>query len=86
MRAVALTTVDNPWSPFDNFLEWYIFDVTRGYNSCGKLARLTKAKPNEMTDHEIAVEAEIAIDKLIKADPLGLYMKVFDKDDDELEN
>jgi len=35
-----LTTVDNPFSPFDDFRNWYLRDTALGYNTCGLIARL----------------------------------------------
>ena len=41
-RAVMLTTTDNPYNPFKNFDEWFMYDTEKGYNSCGYLARIAK--------------------------------------------
>lgn len=28
----ALTTFDNPYNPFEQFSDWFLFDVEKGYN------------------------------------------------------
>jgi len=37
---MMLTTSDNPYNPFTQWREWYNYDVSNGYNSCGLVARL----------------------------------------------
>ena len=61
---VALTTFDNPFDPFTQFNEWFVFDVTRGYNSCGYLARVARTS-SQLTDEENNSEIERAIDEII---------------------
>lgn len=75
MREVAISTFDNPYDPFDNFEEWYLYDCRKGYGSCQILASLVEDF-EAMTDKERNEEAERAIDSLIKADPLNIYTKV----------
>ena len=69
-----LTTVDNPYDPFDNFKEWYMYDVQKGYNSSSYLARIAKTS-DEMTEFENDEEIERAIDEIMKFNP-GIYKKV----------
>lgn len=33
----ALTTFDNPYNPFEQFSDWFLFDVEKGYNTCAYL-------------------------------------------------
>ena len=47
----ALTTVDNPYDPFKEFDKWFVFDVVKGYNSCGYLARIATVS-DQLTDEE----------------------------------
>ena len=35
-----LTTVDNPFNPFEQFTSWWLFDIEKGYNSCSRLMRI----------------------------------------------
>ena len=41
MAQVMLTTIDNPYDPFDQFDEWYSYDMDAGYNTCAYLARVS---------------------------------------------
>jgi len=70
-----LTTVDNPFDPFEDFTSWFLFDVEKGYNSCSYLARIAKIS-DDMTEQEVSAEIERAIDEIIKYDFIGIYKKV----------
>ena len=72
---VSITTIDNPFNPFDDFTSWFMFDVEKGYYTCNKLARLTETT-DDMTDKEEIEEIERAINRLIEIDPLDIYIKV----------
>ena len=73
---VALTTFDNPYNPFTQFTKWFLFDVEKGYNSCGYLARIARTS-EEFTDEENNREIERAIDEIIKYDFLNIYKKEY---------
>lgn len=70
-----LTTIDNPYNPFDNFKAWYLYDVQKGYNCCSYLARIAKTS-DEMTEKENDEEIERAIDEIIQHDFMNIYIKV----------
>ena len=78
-RDFALTTVDNPYSPFDQFDSWFLYDVEKGYNSCGMLARLTNIT-DDMSTVEEDEEIARAIEEIVKNDFLGLYVKAYRDD------
>lgn len=78
-----LTTVDNPYNPFDDFNKWYLWDEQNGYHSCERMARLVKDYPS-MTEEERQIANEKAIDKVIFNDFTGLFRKVDRKTAKEL--
>ena len=75
LRRVALSTLDNPYDPFDQFIQWFLFDEEQGYHSCSYLARIANSY-NDSTDEENNEEIERAIDEIIRNDFLGIYKKV----------
>jgi len=70
-----ITTIDNPFDPFENFDDWFQFDVEKGYYSCSKIARIVENIENteEKQEDELLEEA---IDRLIEIDPLDIYRKL----------
>lgn len=75
MICSAITTFDNPFDPFDNFDSWLMFDMDKGYNSCGLLDRFAKTS-DALSEEENIEEIERAIDEIILYDPLNIYKKV----------
>lgn len=73
-----LTTVDNPFNPFNQFDDWMRFDMDKGYNSCSYLARIANTS-DALTDEENNAEVERAIDEIISLDFQDLYRKVINK-------
>ena len=70
-----LTTFDNPYDPFDQFTLWFMFDVEKGYNTCGYLARIVNLS-DDFSESEENEEIERAIDEIIKYDFMNIYKKV----------
>lgn len=70
-----LTTIDNPWDPFDNFHAWYMYDMDKGYNSSSYLARISRTS-DTFTDQENDDEVERAIDEIVKYDFRNIYKKI----------
>lgn len=75
MAKCALTTFDNPYSPFDEFDSWYQFDCDKKYFSSQYLDRIARTS-SQLTDEENDKEIERAIDEIIKLDPFNIYKKV----------
>lgn len=75
MRRCALTTFDNPFDPFEQFDQWFLFDTEKGYNSCAYLARIARTS-DQLSDVEYNDEIERAIDEIIRMDFMNIYKKV----------
>ena len=72
---VMLTTIDNPYDPFEQFESWLLFDKDQGYNTCEYLARLVHLT-DDMSQQEEEEEYERAMDEIIFLNPLNIYKKV----------
>ena len=76
MTDVMITTFDNPYDPFEDFNSWFAFDTEKGYYSCSKIARIAQLT-DDMSEVEMQIEKERAIDVLIKNDFLNIFRKVY---------
>lgn len=70
-----ITTIDNPFDPFEQIEAWRMFDIEKQHFTCERLARVTRLSP-EMSDFEKEQEIERAIDEIIKYDPEDKFIKV----------
>lgn len=69
-----LTTIDNPFDPFEEFTQWQLFDSSKGRDTCGYLMRIANVN-DEMSEVERENEIDRAIDEIIIQNPLGIYTK-----------
>ncbi len=76
-----LTTIDNPFDPFEQFTSWFLFDIEKGYNSCAYLARIARTS-DQLSDEENNYEIERAIDEIMRYDFMNIYKKVKKKKED----
>ena len=75
MTCCMLSTIDNPFNPFEDYSSWLMFDKEKGYDSAERLMRIAKLS-DDMTQKEENEEIERAIDEIIKYDFFNVYTKV----------
>ena len=77
-KRLALSTIDNPYNPITDFVHWYIWDAPR-YACSSILARVYTqyyGEAHSLSDPEEAAAIEDCIDRIVKADPAGIFIKV----------
>ena len=77
-KGFMLTTLDNPFDPFDDFTSWFMFDCEKGHNTSSRLARLANID-SEMSQKEVDEEMERVMDFIVKYDLEDKYIKVQEK-------
>ena len=70
-----LTTFDNPYNPFEDFISWNLYDIEKGYNCSERLMRIAKIE-DFMSEEEIDSEIERAIDEIVHYDEANIYKKL----------
>ena len=86
MAKCALSTIDNPYCPFEQFDLWFNFDLDRSRrfgnkDCCSFLDRIARTS-DQLSDEENEREIERAIDEIIKYDFQNIYKKVKQKTDE----
>lgn len=64
MDKYRLSTEDNPFNPFTQWDQWYFYDMSKGYNTCERIARLAKTS-GQLPDKINREQTEEAIDELL---------------------
>lgn len=70
-----LTTVDNPYDPFTQFDEWYVWDQNAGYCTPGLLARLAYTS-DEISEADQHAAVQQAVDEIAKENVSGVHRKI----------
>ena len=53
-KSLFITTTDNPFDPSTQWEDWYYYDLSQGYCSCERLAKLAKTS-DELSDKVNAI-------------------------------
>ena len=75
LEQLMLTTFDNPFNPFENFHDWFVFDIEKGYKCCEIVDRISNIR-DEMSSTEKILAQNDAIERFIAVDPLHISTKV----------
>lgn len=70
-----LTTVDNPFNPFTNFDEWFVWDRRAGYNTPALLDRVV-INSDELPEPLQAKAIQVGIDEIVRENVSGMHKKV----------
>lgn len=73
-RQVWLTTIDNPFDPFDQYDDWKRFDEDHGYFTDSKVCRVMNNE-QDFDDETFSQFCEDAVDTLLELNPYGIYRK-----------
>ena len=74
MTVTALSTIDNPFNPIDDYEQWLSYDISHGYNTSNWLANVAKTSDLLPIDDN-NLEVERAIDEIVSIDP-EFFIKV----------
>lgn len=84
MVRYALTTVDNPYDPFDEFREWFEYDRAAGYDTLDYLGRISTYSSDLSVADQQAVVSD-AIDSILEEHGYSFYKKVSQEFTDQYE-
>ena len=75
IKQTWVTTLDNPFDPFDQHDAWKRFDEDKGYYTTNYLMRIANVS-SEDSDRNYWSEIENAVDEIVDMNLTGNYRKV----------
>ena len=75
MTVYMLSTADNPFSPFTQWVDWRRYDEDKGYYTCEYLAKIAITS-DDLSDADYQQAINYAIDEILELNILGNYIKV----------
>lgn len=76
-KELKITTIDNPFSPFTQFDEWYQYDIRSGYDTLGVLNRMSLSASQLSEDDQQRI-IEDAMISLVKMFPQTYKLVIID--------
>lgn len=70
-----LTTYDNPYDPFTQWDEWFMWDMRAGYHTPGLLARVSHSS-GDLSEADQYLAVQDAIDEVVRENVSGVHRKV----------
>ena len=70
-----LTTIDNPYDPFEHFDDWYNYDTEMNYNTCSYLDRVSTTS-DELSDEDNDEIILQAMREIVKYNVSGVHVLV----------
>lgn len=74
-REHMLSTIDNPFNPFEQFDEWCTFDETNGYHTLALLGRVAKVS-DDLSEADYNEAAEFAMREIVETNASGVHILV----------
>lgn len=68
MVEAMLTTKDNPYDPFTQWDEWYLFDELKGYHTCGLIDRIANTS-DDLSDEDNKIIIDVAMEEIVSMLP-----------------
>lgn len=70
-----LTTIDNPYNPFDEYAKWDVYDQTHGYHSSALLGRVVQTS-HDLSDADQSAMIKFAIDEIVTENVSGIHTTI----------
>lgn len=69
IMAKHLSTLDNPYNPYEDFDHWYQYDMAKGWSTCCLMARIAPCYSEILPDSYIDELQEDAFKRIVKLMP-----------------